>query len=113
MKAVVETLGKQNIIFKSLRKVEPIELGTKKRIDCYIGTLLDNYYAMVLCIERKSRVLSKDVEGYIDLHQKAQLYNDSKIYQKYILIKAPLCSKAKAKLIEEGWSLFEMNETLE
>lgn len=103
MKKIVETLGQKNIIFKSLHKINPIELGSKKHLDIYIGTQLNNFYALVISIERKSRVLSKDVEGYIVLHKKAQEYNDSKIYKKYILIDAPLCSKAKAKLEEYGW----------
>ncbi|MEA2027708.1 MAG: hypothetical protein U9N49_01860, partial [Campylobacterota bacterium] len=108
MKKIVETLGQKNIIFKSLRQIDPIELGSKKKIAIYLGTLVDNYYGIVLSVERKSRILTKDTLSYNDLHQKAQEYNDSKINKKYILIDAPLCSKAKAKLQEEGWSLFHL-----
>ncbi|MBN2825089.1 MAG: hypothetical protein JXQ76_07200 [Campylobacterales bacterium] len=110
MKSIVETLGQRNIIFKSLHKVTPQELGSKKQIEIYIGTQLDNYYALVLSIKRKSRVLTKDVQDYIAFHQKAQTYNDSKINKKYIIIDAPLCSKAKAALIEDGWQVCEIGE---
>jgi len=108
MKTIVETLGKKNIIFKSLKHIEPKSLGTKKQIGIYLGTKLDNYYAIVLYVERKSRILSKDVEDYIALHHKVEGYNESKIYKKYIIIHAPLCSKAKAKLLEFGWRVFEI-----
>lgn len=109
MKSVVERLAKANIIFKSLRPIAPQELGKKKQIEIYIGTQLNGYYALILGVERKSRIVRKNANDYVALHQQAQIYNDSKIYKKYILVNAPLCSKAKAILIEEGWRLFEIN----
>jgi len=111
MKNIVETLGQKNIIFKSLTKINPIELGSKKKIDIYMGTLLNNFYGIVLSIERKSRVLIKDTLSYSELHQKAQEHNESKINKKYILINAPLCSKAKAKLQEDGWIVFHLEQS--
>lgn len=110
MKTIVEQLGQKNIIFKSLHPIAPQLLGNKKQIGIYIGTQLDNYYALILQIKRKSRILTKDVEGYRQLHLQAQIYNDSKIHKKYIFIDAPLCSKAKAQLKEEGWRLFLLGE---
>jgi len=108
MKKIVETLSSKNIIFKSLELLDPTVLGCKKHINIYLGTQIDNYYGLILCIERKSRVLSKDAQSYIELHEKAQEYNQSKINKKYILIRAPLCSKAKALLEEDGWMVFEL-----
>jgi len=40
------------------------------------------------------------------LHEKLEKYIDSKIMKKYMIIKAPLCSKAKALLEEHGWKVW-------
>jgi hypothetical protein len=40
------------------------------------------------------------------LHEKLEKYIDSKINKKYIIIKAPFCSKAKALLEENGWKVW-------
>jgi len=106
MKEVVELLAQNNIIFKTLNPLPPKAIGSKKRIDIYLGVQLNNYYTLIFSIQRKSRVLIKDVQEYQKLHQQLEEYNQSKIYKKYILLDAPLCSKAKAKLQELGWRVF-------
>jgi hypothetical protein len=42
----------------------------------------------------------------MELHEKVEKYMDSRITKKYILIKAPLCSHAKAMLEENGWKVW-------
>jgi len=106
MKNIVEYLQQHNIIFKSLDAVSPKELGSRKKIEIYLGVDLDGYYANVMLVEKKSRVLRKEAEELMVLHAKLETYIDSSIKKKYILIKAPLCSKAKALLEEKGWSVW-------
>jgi hypothetical protein len=106
MKEIVELLQQKNIIFKSLRELTPKEIGSRKRIGLYIGVDLKGYYALVMVLEKKSRVLRKEAQELMALHEKIEKYIDSKINKKYILIKAPLCSHAKAMLEENGWKVF-------
>jgi hypothetical protein len=42
------------------------------------------------------------------LHEKLEAYQDTKIHTRYIRIQAPLCSKAKALLIENGWKVWHV-----
>ena len=42
------------------------------------------------------------------LHEKLEKYIDSKINKKYIIIEAPLCSKAKGLLEEHGWRVWNV-----
>jgi len=107
MKEIVEFLQQKGIIFKSFKEITPKELGSRKRVGLYLGVDLKGYYALVMVVEKKSRILRKEVEEFIALHEKLERYIDSKIKQKYIIIKAPLCSKAKAFLEEQGWKVFE------
>jgi len=106
MKRIVEFLQTKNIIFKSLKSITPKELGSRKKIELYLGVDLKEYYAVVMLVEKKSRVLRKEAEELMLLHEKLEKYIDSSIKKKYMIIKAPLCSKAKAMLEEHGWKVW-------
>ena len=108
MKEIVEYLQKKNIIFKSLKEIVPKELGSRKKVSLYLGVDLKGYYALVMSLEKKSRVLRKEAEDLMGLHEKVEQYIDSKVTKKYIIIKAPLCSKAKAMLEEKGWKVWHV-----
>ena len=106
MKKIVDYLQEKHIIFKSLKGITPKELGSRKKIELYLGVDLKDYYAVVMLVEKKSRVLRKEAEELMILHEKLEKYIDSTIKKKYITIKAPLCSKAKAMLEEHGWRVW-------
>ncbi|HFU77897.1 MAG TPA: hypothetical protein ENK98_03075 [Epsilonproteobacteria bacterium] len=106
MKSIVEYLQTKNTIFKSLKEITPKELGSRKKIGIYIGIDLKGYYADVMKLEKKSRVLRKEAEELMRLHEKLESYIDSSIKKKYIIIQAPLCSKTKALLEENKWKVW-------
>ena len=108
MKEIVEYLQQKNIIFKSFNEITPKELGSRKKIEIYVGVDLKRYYAVVMRVEKKSRVLRKEVGELMALHEKLESYIDSKIKKKYILIKAPLCSHAKKLLEENDWKVWNV-----
>jgi len=109
MKKIVEYLQEKQLIFKSLKSITPKELGSRKKIDIYLGVDLKDYYAVAMVVDKKSRVLRKEAEELMLLHEKLEKYIDSSIKKKYIIIKAPLCSKAKAMLEEHGWKVWHVN----
>ena len=106
MQEIVEYLQKKNLIFKSLKEISPKELGSRKKIELYLGVDLKGYYSLVMHVEKKSRVLRKEAGELMTLHEKLEKYIDSKVTKKYIIIKAPLCSKAKALLEENSWKVW-------
>ncbi|TNF44240.1 MAG: hypothetical protein EP216_02400 [Epsilonproteobacteria bacterium] len=107
MKELVEYLNQKNIIFKSLQEITPKELGSRKKVSLYLGVeLKENYYALVMEVAKKSRVLRKEAAELMLLHEKLERYIGSKITKKYIIVKAPLCSHAKAMLEENGWKVW-------
>jgi len=109
MKEIVEYLQEKHIIFKSLKSITPKELGSRKKIELYLGVDLKDYYSVVMLVEKKSRVLRKEAEELMLLHEKLEKYIDSTIKKKYMIIKAPLCSKAKALMEENGWKIWHEN----
>jgi len=106
MKQIIDYLQQKNIIFKSFKQITPKELGSRKKIGLYVGVDLKGYYAVVMELEKKSRVLRKEVGDLLLLHEKLEKYIDSKIKKKYIIINAPLCSHAKKMLEEHGWKVW-------
>jgi len=105
LKYIVERLSKKNIICKSLEKMELKTLGSRKKIDLYFGVTVKKYYIIIIYINRKSKVVTKDTKDYFELHKKLEEYNSSKILKKYIIIDSSLCSKAKERLLENGWKI--------
>ena len=103
MKIIVELLQQKKLIFKSLKSIDIKALGSRKKISIYLGVDLQKYYACIIHIKKKSRILKKEAEELMILHGRLERYNDSAIKKKYIYIEAPLCSKAKALLAEKGW----------
>ncbi|MCO4845995.1 MAG: hypothetical protein KC427_08260 [Sulfurovum sp.] len=106
MKALVEYLNHKNIICKSLQEIMPKELGSRKKVALYLGVDLKGYYALVMEVEKKSRVLRKEAAELMLLHEKLETYIGSKVTKKYMIVKAPLCSHAKAMLEENGWKVW-------
>ncbi len=107
MKEIIEYLQQRSLIFKSFKPIAPKELGSRKKVDIYLGVDLRGYYTIVMVLQKKSRVLKKEAEELMALHEVLERYIDTKITKKFILIKAPLCSKAKALLQEYGWKVWE------
>ena len=108
MKQIVEAMNSKNIICKSLEEVAPKVLGSRKKVALYVGVDLKAYYCLVMRVVKKSRVLRKEATELMMLHEKMEKFKDTKITKKYIWIEAPLCSKAKALLEENGWKVMNV-----
>jgi hypothetical protein len=106
MKEIVEYLHSKKLIFKSFKEIMPKEIGSRKKVGLYVGVDLKGYYTLVMLLEKKSRVLQKEAKELMALHEKLEQYIDSKINKKYIIIKAPLCSKARVLLEENSWKVW-------
>ena len=107
LKDIVEFLAKKKILFKSMTQITPKELGSRKKLQIYLAVDMGGYYNLIIYISKKSRFIQKDANDIINLHTKVERLKDIIIKKKIILIDAPLCSKAKAKLIEDGWRVFK------
>lgn len=106
MKEIVHLLQEKKLIFKSLAPIDIKALGSRKKITIYLAVDLKKYYACIVHIKKKSRILQKEAMDIIALHEKLEHYNDSKINNKYIYVQAPLCSKAKALMEEQNWTVW-------
>ncbi len=103
MKSVVEKLLEKNMICKKLELLDNSKIGTRKKIDIYFGVDVKSYYCLVLKLAKKSRVVKKEASEIVAIATKVEELHGAKIKKKYIIIEAPLCSKAKKLLEENGF----------
>ncbi len=93
MKEILDLLIKNKIICK---KLEEIKLNTRKKIKAYLGVNTKNEYCFILVVDKKSRLLKKDIEELLKFVPDINFR-----YKKKILItKAPICSKAMEMIKE-------------
>ncbi len=107
MRDIVDYLNKKNIICKRLKEVLPKALGSRKRVTIFVGVNLKGYYCSIILIKKKSRILKKEVSEIIQLHEKLEICEDTKIKKRYIYIDAPLCKEAKAVFLDNEWIIWD------
>lgn len=103
MKELSEILVQKEILCPKLESIDPKELGSRKRISIYFGVDNQSYYCFILVVSKKSRVLKKEAVEFEELWEKIKGLKGVNIKRKYLFLKAPICSKAKALLEEFGW----------
>ena len=108
MREVVETLAKRGIVCRRLDRVEPRELGSRKRVEIYTGVGTDAYYCLVIAIRKKSRILGKEAEELMTLHRRFEEKLGAVVKRRYLLFDAPLCSQAKSLLERKGWKIYPL-----
>ena len=105
MKELVEYFKKKGLIFRELKALDPGRLGIKKRWKIYEGVDTKNRYVLIVEIERKSRFLRKDAQSLLEVQELLEKSLGHGFKKRYLLLKAPLCSKAKELLQSAGWSV--------
>ncbi len=99
MKEIIEILQKNNIICK---KLQEINLNTKKKIRAFLGVNIKNEYCLIVAFYKKSRFLSKDIETLKEIENIAKI--NFRYKKKILILNGEICSKAKEKLKE--WRIF-------
>jgi len=105
MKELLHILKDNNLIYKSLEELNKKEIGTRSKIDFYKATDRNGYYSIIFYIEKKSRILQKDVQTFEKLIEQISTHVEHNFKFKIAYINAPLCSKAKALMIDKGWKI--------
>jgi len=108
MREFLETLANRDILCPKIEEIDLKSIGSRKRLKVYRGVERDGYFCMAIILDRKSRVLQKEAKEFIELHKRLEEKLECVIKRKYLLIKAPLCSKAKKLLIESRWRIFPL-----
>jgi len=103
VKEIVEYFGKKQVFFRTLELIDLKKLGTRKKLSLYLGVDMKAYYTVIIYSKKKSTILRKEADELMLLHGKLEKESQTKIKKKYLLLEAPICSKAKGVLENEGW----------
>jgi len=108
MKEVVDKLRAKGLLYQKLIMIDNKALKTRKKIQVYEAVDFDRYYTAVFYLVQKSRFLRKDAEVLEVLYARLKVLQDHNFKKRVLLYDMPLCSKAKAVLKEQGWSLYNV-----
>lgn len=105
MREVTEYFAKKKILFKEFKEILPKEVNSRKKIGIFVGTTIDLKFYVIFIIDSKSRFIRKSADELIVLSNILTSYVGHNFKVKELLIKSPLCSKAKEYLKDNGWSI--------
>ena len=106
MKELTNYFTKKDIIFKQISEVTAKELGSRKKIGIYQATSVKKEFYAIFTVDAKSRFLRKNADDLMVLCETLSSHVDHNFKRKVLLISSPLCSKAKAYLKENKWSVY-------
>ena len=106
MKELTNYFTNKDIIFKQIDQITPKELGSRKKIGIYHATSIKKEFYSIFIIDAKSRFLRKNADELMALNDILSSHLDHNFKKKVLLISSPLCSKAKAYLKENKWSVY-------
>lgn len=106
MKELTNYFTKKDIIFKQINEIMPKELGSRKKIGIYHATSVKKEFYAIFIVDAKSRFLRKNADDLMNLCEILSSNLDHSFKKKVLLVSSPLCSKAKAYLIENKWSVY-------
>jgi hypothetical protein len=106
LKKLTNYFTKKDIIFKQINQIAPKELGSRKKIDIYHATSVKKEFYAIFIVDAKSRFLRKNADDLMALCETLSSRVDHNFKRKVLLVSSPLCSKAKAYLEENKWSVY-------
>jgi len=103
LKEITGYYTNKDVIFKDIKKIEPKELGSRKKIEIYIATSIDSEYYAIFILNAKSRFLRKNADELMIMCESLSSLVEHNFKKKELLISSPLCSKAKSYLKDNSW----------
>lgn len=101
----LEILSRNRFASARMHELTPAQLGIRKKVRLFHARENDGSSSAVIALTQKSRVVLKDVVVLEQIIGKMALYSQCIYSRKVLLIEAPLCSKARSALEDEGWDI--------
>lgn len=92
-----------NSLYKHIETINLKDLGIRKKLDIFIASDKEDKKHIIFYITQKSRFLQKDILKIEEIKTIVLDNIQNKIIITTIIIKSPLCSKAKNKLEQLNW----------
>lgn len=105
-KARIDLLRSSGLIFTRTEAIDAKAAGIKKRVDILKCVDAKSFYHCVLFVTSKSRFLQKNSAEVGEIYKKTVQFCGHNFKYKHIFIQNGLCSKAKERLTEDGWRIY-------
>lgn len=105
MKELTTYYMNKDILFKEIHQISPKDLGSRKKMEIYYATTIDSKFYAIFIVDSKSRFIRKNADDLMELCEKLVGYLGHNFKKRELLIKSPLCSKAKEYLKQNDWSV--------
>ena len=109
MRHVSDYLVRQRLLFERLEPIALSELGSKKRLECYLGVDSTKHYNVIFVNPGKTRILQKDFEQLEALVERLETLKGHRILKRLLFSQAPVCSKAITRYQQEGWKVWHVS----
>jgi hypothetical protein len=106
MKQLTEFLASEGFIFQEFKKVEPKEIGSRKKIEIYNTIDTNGHYIAIFVVNQKSRFLIKNAKEIEVLRDKLIEVKEHNFKKNIFIIKSPVCSKAINYFKENDWIVY-------
>ncbi len=108
MKKIVDVLGENGFVFKSLVKVEPSSLRSRQKVKIFSAVDEKSFYNAIFILNNKSRFLRGSAIKLMELEERLEIAYKHSYRVKILLISSPVCSLAKKFLKENRWKIVEV-----
>lgn len=109
MKQVSDLLVKHRLLYERLEPIALTSLGSRKKLECYLGVDDTKHYNVIFVNPGKTRVLQKDFEQIQELVTRLETLKGHRILKRILFSNAPVCSKAIARYKKEGWKVWHVS----
>ena len=106
MNLLVDALNQKGCILKSLINIPLKSLGSKKRVECFLGVDLKSNYVCIIKRDSKVKLLSKEYEELNALVDKLQKLRDHNIFKRILFIDSEVCSKVANRAKNDSWRVW-------
>jgi hypothetical protein len=90
--------------YQQMQEITPASIGIRKKVRLFMARR-EGRLSAIVALEQKSRVVLKDVVVLESIVEKMEHLVAADFTAKVLLMEAPLCSKARRALEEQGWDI--------
>lgn len=112
MKNLVDILNSNNIVLKTIEKIDLVKISSRQKINLFSGVNEAKYYVAIFVITNKSRFIKSNALKLIELEERLEVFMKHTYKNRLLVISSPLCLKAKSFLKENRWKIIEVQDVI-
>lgn len=108
MTSIYKLLSQNSILLPKLAQLELKNFSKKRTLKAYLGVDMKDYYTLIFLRTANGRLLQKEASELEQISSKIQLEKGYSIKKHILFYSSQACSKALAKLKQEGYKTIKV-----